>query len=520
MRALILAVVILSIAAGAAWADVSLSDSVGVIRVFGDTSSWVSTCFVVGDGSWVVTTWDSITEKVGPDTNQTIRYPLFISPYTGQAYQCELKASNKELGIAVLKLAAPGLPGAALGQMSEFSKAAYGTMGQLTSGDPIGNAWPTDIYGLTVEKVAGAPKLVTDQWSAAKVFVTDIGKFKWVFLSDVNPSALIPNGSMVVHGQVVAGMYLSKLVITGGPEKVSFGRCAMSTEIARYMGDSGVDTATLYNPPKPTIVKAPDADVAFQLQAKIYSQIGGRRPAMALEPAQALVKLRPQDPQAKMALGIALLGAEKPEDALKSFDEAMKLDPKLPTLRTNRALALIALKKTTEAESELKQAVAEAPQDVRPVLALADFYLGDEKMLDKALTYAQKATEMAPNSAAAQLLVGKVEKSQKDYKAAITSIGEALKMAPDWGDAWYALGATCEEGGDKASAEKAYRKLLEKQPNMPSSYITLASFLADQGQKDEALTILGKLRDMKPSKDVLDTVQALEDKINGKKADK
>jgi Flp pilus assembly protein TadD len=221
-----------------------------------------------------------------------------------------------------------------------------------------------------------------------------------------------------------------------------------------------------------------------------------------------------------MSLGLAQLGAGKAVEALQTFDEAVKLDPKLPALGTSHALALIALKKTSEAESELLKSISESPNDSRPVAALADFYLANDKTLDKALTYANKAAMMAPNSAAAELLVGKVEKSRKNYQAAVKAIGEAVKMAPEWGEAWYALGVTYEEAGDKANAEKAYRKLVEKQPKAPDSLMTLASFLADGGKKDEATELIDKVRALNPPKEVLDAAQALQDKIEGKKQPK
>ena len=129
-----------------------LTDASGVVRVFGDASSWMSACFVVGDGSWVVTTADTITEKAGPETQRTIRFPMFISYYTGRAYQCDLKAFDKDLNVALLKLPVKGLPAAPLAPLTAFKKAAYGTLGQLVSGEPIGNRWPTEIYGITRDK--------------------------------------------------------------------------------------------------------------------------------------------------------------------------------------------------------------------------------------------------------------------------------------------------------------------------------------------------------------------------------
>ena len=514
MKRIFLAATVLAVLAAPARA--AIKDSLGVIRVFGDQTSWMSACFVVGDGSWAVTALEAVTEKTGSDAEQTIRFPVFISPYTGRAMQCELKAHNKDLAIALLKLPISGLPAAPLAQFADFSKAAFGTLGQLMSGEPIGNNWPVEIYGITREKAGGNYKIALGQWNAKKMFVTDIGDCKWAFASDIAPESSVPNGALAARDTTAIGMYLNKMTLTGGRENVVFGRILMSSEMARWLGNRGVDTATLYNPPRATAKREDGADAAFQLQCRIYSMIGAQRADLAVEPAAELAKMRPEDAQPHMVHGLALTGAGKFEDALKAFDQAVKLDAKLPALRTGRALALVGLKKIDEAEAELLKAVEEAPTDVRPVTAIADFYMADNKTIDKALTYAIKASQMATKSPAAQLLLARAHKRKKNYQAATAAIGEALKMAPEWYDAWYALGATCEEAGDKTSAEKAYRKLVEKQPKNPDGLLVLASYLADQGQKDEALGLIAKVRDLKPPKEVLDAAQALEDKMNGK----
>ncbi|MCE5322555.1 tetratricopeptide repeat protein [bacterium] len=514
-KALIFAALIIIALASAAAAD-SPSGCAGVIRVFGDRSNWMNMCFVVGDGSWVVTTYDSISENVGKDATHLIHHPIFVSSYTGAAYQCELKSYDKDLNLALLKLPISGLPSVTFAQSSDFAKAARGTLGELMSGDPIGNRWPTQIYGVTREKSGESYKLMVGSWSADKVFVTEIGKYYWAFIIDVNPTESIPDGSIVARGPLVVGMYLNRMVITGGRQDQIFGRCAISTAIVRWLGEHGVDTATLYSPPSATISRGADADAVFQLQASVYTMIGASRPDLAQSIAQSLVKLRPSDAQPHLVLGIALTGLDKYDEAISEFDAAGKIDPKLPMLHINRAFALLGQKKADEAEKELIKAVEEAPDDVRPVAALADFYLADEKNYEKALTYAKKAVTMASDSPSAYLLLARVQKRQKNYQDSVNSIGQALKMASDWPDAWYALGSTYEEAGDYEKAEKSYRTLAEKQPKDPHALLTLASFLVDRGKKDEAMTVIGKIRALNPPKDVLEAVQILENKASKK----
>jgi tetratricopeptide (TPR) repeat protein len=356
---------------------------------------------------------------------------------------------------------------------------------------------------------------LASSWIASNVFVTDIGKYKWVFVINMSPTKLIPNGAIVARGSKIVGMYLNKLVITCGEQKQVFGRCTMSTEIVSYLADHGVESASLYNPPAPTIKRSSNASEAFQNQARLYSAVTAGKPVAVLECARTLVKLLPGDAQAKMMLGAALAGVGKFDESIKALDEAEKIDPKLPALRVSRALALVGLKKKTEAETELLKAAQESPNDTRPVAALADFYFADPKTIDTAYGYAKKIVVMAPDSPIAHILLAKVAKHKKNYKESLDELGKALQIAPEWADAWFALGSTYEDSGDKANAEKSYRKIVEKQPGNPLALITLASFLADQNKKDEALELLAKIRALSPAppKELLDDVKTLENKL-------
>ena len=209
----------------------------------------------------------------------------------------------------------------------------------------------------------------------------------------------------------------------------------------------------------------------------------------------------------------------KLDDALKAIDSAATLDPSLPTLGSNRGLILVEVGKKDEAEAELVKAVNQFPDDTRALVAIADFYTSEEKNLGKALTYAQKAAELSPDSPATLLLLARVQKRQKDYDSAVKTILDALKIAPGWPTAQFALGATYEAAGDLVNAEKAYVQLAQKQPKNPIVLLTLASFYADHGKNDEATEQLTKLKALHPAQPVLDTVKALEDKIAGKKTD-
>jgi len=507
-------VVLCFVTAVASASAVSFPDCAGVIRVFGDAGSWFSSCIVIGDGSWAITTWDAITEKVGPEVSRTVRYPVFISPFSGAAGQCEVKAANKDLNVALLKLPMSGLPAIPFARESDFAKAAYRTEGQFSSGEPQGAPWPTEVFGVTRDHASNGAKLTVGSWNAAKAFTTDIGKYKWLFISDVTPEKAVPNGSMVTRGPGLVGMYLNKIVITGGASDVVYGRCAHSTEIAVFVTGKGVEAAALREPPAATVRRPDDAAAAFQVMARLYSTMGVAKPEDAVALASGYARSRPDDAWARLIHGNALNLSGKFAEALAEFDEAAKINPSLPTLRANRALALIGLGRLTDAEAQLKAAVDGSAGDSRPVVSLAEFYLADEKTWDKALEYADRAVSMAPDSPAVLLLKARVLKRMKNYQQALDAIGAAIKMAPDWGDAYFALGSTFEDAGDKEKAEKTWRLLAGKQPRNPMALLALASFMVDTGKTGEAREYIKKIRDLKPPQSVLDTLRSLEDKMD------
>ena len=339
-------------------------------------------------------------------------------------------------------------------------------------------------------------------------------------MSEVTPEGAIPSGSAVMRDTTVIGMYLNKLRITGGRTEFVYGRIAISTEIARYLSNHSISTAELYTPPTPTIKRSDDSDTIFQLEARVYSSIGARAPALAVEPASALVKIVPDNAQTQLALAVALTGAGKFEDAMKALDAAAKLDPRTADLENEPRNGAHRTGEESRGRGRVPAGSESCPRRHPPAYSNRRFlHVRRENARDKALTYAQQAVTAAPNSPATLLLVARVQKRQKNYQAAEATIVSAMKMAPEWADAYYALGSTFESAGDTENAEKAYVKLVGKQPKNPAYLLTLASFYADHDKKDDAAEQITKIRALNPPKPVLDAAKALEDKMAGKKPD-
>ncbi len=82
----------------------------------------------------------------------------------------------------------------------------------------------------------------------------------------------------------------------------------------------------------------------------------------------------PDVPQARSDLGAALAGAGRYGEAIAEYQRALQLDP-LPEIQLNLSLAYYKIGKLSLAVDGLKKVHEEMPDDLRPVMLLADSYL-------------------------------------------------------------------------------------------------------------------------------------------------
>ncbi|MFQ3549826.1 MAG: tetratricopeptide repeat protein [Armatimonadota bacterium] len=518
MKHIYIALILAILFAGSCFA--SYSDYTGLVRTFGDQSSWMTSAFVIADGSWVVTTSDAVTEYISQGIERTVKDPIFISYYTGQSWQCEVAAVNKKLNIALLKLPVSGLPATSFAKDDEFAKASIGTLGQITSGEPVGNQWQADIYGITRETKANTSVLSVGEWSSKKVMIAEMDDYRWAFISDITPIEKIPNGAMLTRPSGVAGMHVGRLVITGGNSDIVFGRCATSFEMVKYLSSRGIEASLLRESRKADIKRPEQSAKAFQLQAMIYSAFGMGMANQVDEHAKQLVEILPDDAQALLLYANTLIANNKLEDAITQLDKAEKINSDLIGLAVAKSVALSGLDKKEEAEKVLLEAEKKHPNDIGINLSLAEYYFADNRDLDKALSYAKKVVNLDNTAPAKLMFLADVYLAKKEYQNAINTIGEALKLAPEWHVAWVGLGIAFETAGDKTNAEKTYRAYVARNPKSLEAKLTLASFLIDTQKKDEAQQIINEAKESNPSDIYMQRIQELQDAIDDKEPEK
>ena len=141
--------------------------------------------------------------------------------------------------------------------------------------------------------------------------------------------------------------------------------------------------------------------------------------------------------------GEALLALGERELALQSFEAALASDPRLETLRSRvevlrfrglqddlaEARKLADSGRLREARAAYEAAIAASPQSpfLYRELAAVERRDGD---LDGALGHAQKATELDPNDARSNVIVGEIYEARHEYDKAIAAYTAALTIEP------------------------------------------------------------------------------------------
>src|SRR5256885_1880402 len=114
---------------------------------------------------------------------------------------------------------------------------------------------------------------------------------------------------------------------------------------------------------------------------------------LAIENYRIFLQSYPDVAPVRSDLGAALAGAGRYEEAIAEYKRALELKP-LPEVRLNLALAYYKTAKLSLAIAELKRVHQEKPDEVRPVLLLADCHLrlGENKKVVELLSPLQQAS--------------------------------------------------------------------------------------------------------------------------------
>jgi len=249
----------------------------------------------------------------------------------------------------------------------------------------------------------------------------------------------------------------------------------------------------------------------------------------AIEDYRLLLKQYPDVAPVRSDLGAALAAAGRYEEAIVEYEGALKLQP-LPQIRLNLALAYYKAGKIALAVEDLKKVHEDMPDDVRPVMLLADCYLrlGENKKVielldplqpthgkDLAFVYllgtalvrdGQVASGQViidkilknGDSAEARLLMGTTKMMVHDDPGALVDLQKAVELNPNLPDvyAYYGLALLANANPDKAY--DAFRRALERDPNDFESNLRMGVLLRREEKYDAALQYFHHALEVRP----------------------
>ncbi|HOM71337.1 MAG TPA: tetratricopeptide repeat protein, partial [Armatimonadota bacterium] len=483
-------------------------DSIAAIFVFGRTGGWTTSGFSVGDGSYIVTSADALTETLPGGKTVPIRYAAVASRWTGDAYIGTVVATDPKARIALIKLPVPAIPPVAIAGDDALSRVKKATLGQLLSGDEVGAKFPTTLYGLKIER--DPTRFTVGKWKGTNACISEVKDINWLFLTKLDPEDGTPKAALVSKpGLGALGIFFSKLTLENGQQPVVFHQVLPCTALRATLVKAGVPADKLSQPPS-LDGPAKDAETAFQLISIALATSRTAHPS-ALTMAEAAVRARPDNAIAHLLAATAQASQGKHEDAIKSINKALELDPKIPdgTLQKGRILA--AAGKLDEAEKELRKALEADPKDTRPMLDLVAILIDKEGKLDEALKLAKDVTKLTPEDLGGRIALARVLKKKKDYDEAEAELKAILEIAPKLGEARVGLAATYEAAGKKDEAEAQYLLLVEQEPENPGAHLLLIDFLIRSDKKDEARKAIEKARELKLQPEALEALKKLEE---------
>jgi tetratricopeptide (TPR) repeat protein len=244
-----------------------------------------------------------------------------------------------------------------------------------------------------------------------------------------------------------------------------------------------------------------------------------RRLAEAEEQIRFALSLEARSPLLHEDLGSILAMQRRYDDAVECFQQAIRIEPRLPLAHKKLGEALAALGRGSEADdafreyldrdpsagagaagaeqleagrteeaiATLRGAIKEDPENVDALRVLASAYWHSRKNLPDAEALLRRATQIAPDYAAAWLLLGAVLVEQQKFADAIHACEKLTALEPRDPRAWAGLANALARAGYADRSAAAYAKSVALKPDAPGVQMGYAHVLKTLGDQMGAL---------------------------------
>lgn len=204
----------------------------------------------------------------------------------------------------------------------------------------------------------------------------------------------------------------------------------------------------------------------------------------ALDAASAVMRERPQLPEARLYAGFALVRLGERGPGVLFIEEAARLGPRDAEVQAGAGQAFAELDRPSDAEACFRRACAADLRAFPPRFALA-VMLERRGAWEEAEESYRLAIDLRPEAAPAWVGLGNAERAQGRDEEARASYRRATEADPAHAPAWNNLGNLEREGRRTGEAEAAYRTAVEHAPRYAPGWTNLASLLGAAGRREE-----------------------------------
>jgi tetratricopeptide (TPR) repeat protein len=247
-------------------------------------------------------------------------------------------------------------------------------------------------------------------------------------------------------------------------------------------------------------VLATDPERPGALYNRARARIGAGRPELALEDAELLLEIQPDDPIAYAIKTGALIDLERFEEAEQSHIDFKRVaEAGTSADRAARACGGLAMFYKAREEFDKARGVFEECLDRYPDHTVlrgwaTGFYAATDEP-QKAEALWRKAIDANPEDMAPRATLSKVLISQGRDEEAEKVLEEAAELF-DTGTAWQALASIYRKNGKTTQAREALEKALERARREPEGLrFALADMLIEEGELDRAQEIADSMRE-------------------------
>jgi tetratricopeptide (TPR) repeat protein len=206
---------------------------------------------------------------------------------------------------------------------------------------------------------------------------------------------------------------------------------------------------------------APHNPLPALAEAKLYLQQNDSTKAMAA--FDRALRIRPDFVEARIGRAGLMLSLGRYRNALKDYDAALTAAPKSLDALLGKGMAHQALGQDGDAIATYRKVIAIAPNSPLALNNLAWLSAGKKADLDEALTWATRATTLAPKQADFRDTLGWVRYQRGELKEAEAAFKQAIALRPSAGSYTH-LGMVYGDIGEKTEAAASFQKALKLNP--------------------------------------------------------